>query len=95
MLCARRLGLSETISASFTHIAFPAAMPLIIYADWLMGRFILKDFVGSSYPLKGGGLLYQAAVYALEYLVGGFVLAAAAGAVAFLAAAAVGLVKGR
>jgi hypothetical protein len=61
----------------------------------LMGRLILKGFVGSSYVLDGGGLLYQAAIYALEYLVGGFVLAAAASAVAFMAAAPVCLVMGR
>lgn len=95
ILTARHLRLSETISVSFTHIAFPAVMPFIIYADWLMGRFILKGFVGPSYTLDGGGLLYQAAIYALEYLVGGFVLAAAASAAAFMAATAVCLVKGR
>ncbi len=94
-LCARRLGLSETISARFTHIAFPAAMPLIIYVGWLLGRFILKGWFGSPAAVGGGGCLSHAAVYAKEYLVGGLVLAAAASAVAYLAAAAVFRVKGR
>jgi hypothetical protein len=95
ILCARRLGLSEIISANFTHTAFPAFMPLIIYADWLMGRFIFKELFGASSILMGGGLLAHAVVSVLEYVVGGFVLAAAGSAVAFMAAAAVCLVRGR
>jgi uncharacterized protein (DUF2062 family) len=95
ILCARRLGLSETISASFTHIGFPAVMPLIIYADWLMGRLIFKDWFGAPSAPMGDGLLAQAMVSVLEYLVGGFVLAAGASAAAFMAVAAVCLVKGR
>lgn len=89
MVAAHLLRLSKPLTFLAANVSFPAAIPFILYASLLTGRFVLADPTEWSSDLSA---LNRTTVwlYAREYLVGSVVLAAAcavgAGSLAYLLA---------
>jgi glycosyltransferase involved in cell wall biosynthesis len=77
---AHHLRLSKPLILVASNISFPAAIPFILYASLLLGRFVLSGQL--DYDL-GLSVLNPKDIwkYAIEYLVGSISLAVLAGAV--------------
>jgi len=77
-LVAHQLRLSKPLVLAASNISVPAAIPFILYASLLLGRFVLERRLDS---IPGLGSVSQETIwtYAAEYLIGSVLLAVAAG----------------
>ena len=77
-LLAHRLRLITPITVTASNISFPAAIPFILFASLVTGRFALTGHLDCSIPIVD---LNRASVwnYTLEYLTGAVILALLAG----------------
>lgn len=79
VLAAHKLRLSKVVSLIASNISFPAAIPFIVYASLLMGRFLLSGTVDRSLRPDTADPFSSISIYAIEYISGSFILAAVAG----------------
>lgn len=81
IVVSHQLRLSKALTVTASNISFPAAIPFILLASLLLGRFVLTGHIDRS---LSHGELNQVNIwnYAVEYLIGSIILAILAGGVA-------------